>query len=97
MEQVRGVDSSGIMNTLLERRLIEERGRLDAPGRPILYGTTLDFLKSFGIESLNDLPKIDISKNNSTGIPEEMNVESKKELDKETGADENHNGDCEKE
>lgn len=59
VEQIRGVDCSGIMNTLVEKGLVEEKGRLDAPGRPILYGTTLDFLKRFGLNSLSDLPEID--------------------------------------
>ena len=59
MEKVRGVDCSGIVNSLLEKELIEERGRLDAPGRPILYGTTLNFLKSFGLNSVDELPDID--------------------------------------
>lgn len=59
VEQIRGVDCSGIMNTLVEKGLVEEKGRLDAPGRPILYGTTLEFLKRFGLNSLSDLPEID--------------------------------------
>lgn len=59
VEQIRGVDCSGIMNTLVEKCLVEEKGRLDAPGRPILYGTTLEFLKRFGLNSLSDLPEID--------------------------------------
>ena len=59
VEQIRGVDCSGIMNTLVEKGLVEEKGRLDAPGRPILYGTTLDFLKRFGLNSISDLPEID--------------------------------------
>lgn len=59
MEKVRGVDCSGIVNSLLEKDLIEERGRLDAPGRPIMYGTTLNFLKSFGINSIEELPDLD--------------------------------------
>ncbi|MBQ9941270.1 MAG: SMC-Scp complex subunit ScpB [Clostridia bacterium] len=59
IEKIRGVDCSGIVNTLLEKELIEERGRMDAPGRPILYGTTLNFLKSFGLSSVDDLPDID--------------------------------------
>ena len=59
IEQVRGVDSSGVTNSLLEKGLIEERGRMDVPGKPILYGTTLLFLKCFELSSLNDLPKID--------------------------------------
>lgn len=56
IEQVRGVDCSGIVNTLIQRQLIEECGRLDAPGRPILYRTTPDFLRCFGLETLDDLP-----------------------------------------
>lgn len=59
MEKVRGVDCSGIVNSLLEKELVEERGRLEAPGRPILYGTTLNFLKSFGLNSIDELPDID--------------------------------------
>lgn len=56
IEQVRGVDCSGIISTLIQRDLIEECGRLDAPGRPILYQTTPHFLRCFGLESLDDLP-----------------------------------------
>lgn len=59
IEQVRGVDSNGIVTTLENKGLIEERGRLDVPGRPVLYGTTLDFLRCFGLKSLNELPKIE--------------------------------------
>ncbi len=59
VEQVRGVDCSGIINSLVEKGLVEEKGRLDAPGRPILYGTTLTFLKCFGLNSLSELPEID--------------------------------------
>lgn len=59
VEQIRGVDCSGIMNTLVEKGLVEEKGRLDAPGRPILYGTTLEFLKRFGLNSISELPEID--------------------------------------
>ena len=59
VEQIRGVACSGIMNTLVEKGLVEEKGRLDAPGRPILYGTTLEFLKRFGLNSLSELPEIE--------------------------------------
>ena len=45
------------MNSLIDRGLIECKGRLDVPGRPMLYGTTADFLRSFGISSIEDLPK----------------------------------------
>ena len=56
IEQVRGVDCTGIVSTLIQRELIEECGRLDAPGRPILYQTTPHFLRCFGLESLDELP-----------------------------------------
>jgi segregation and condensation protein B len=59
IEQVRGVDSGGIVSSLETKGLVEERGRLDAAGRPILYGTTLNFLRCFGLKTLNDLPQID--------------------------------------
>lgn len=58
IEQVRGVDSSSIVTNLLEKDLIEERGSLDAPGRPMLFGTTPAFLRIFGLESIKDLPDI---------------------------------------
>ncbi len=56
VEQVRGVDCTGIMNTLVQRELVRECGRLDAPGRPILYETTPNFLRCFGLSSLAELP-----------------------------------------
>ena len=59
IEHVRGVDSSYSISKLLERNFIEQRGRLDMPGRPLLYGTTDEFLRCFGLESINDLPKLD--------------------------------------
>lgn len=59
IERVRGVDSSGIVSSLEAKELIEERGRLDVPGRPILYGTTLNFLRCFGLKSINELPKVE--------------------------------------
>lgn len=60
VEQVRGVDSSYSINVLLERELIEVCGQLDVPGRPRLYGTTENFLRVFGLSSLEDLPPIDL-------------------------------------
>lgn len=56
IEKIRGVDSSYAVSTLCDRRLIEAKGRLDAPGKPILYGTTDDFLRCFGLASLYELP-----------------------------------------
>ena len=58
VEQVRGVDSSYTVGLLLERGLIEECGRLQVPGRPILYRTTKKFLRSFHLSSLEELPEI---------------------------------------
>jgi segregation and condensation protein B len=58
IEAIRGVDSTGIVQSLLERQLIEPVGRLEAPGRPTLYGITKDFLTHFGLKDLKELPKI---------------------------------------
>jgi segregation and condensation protein B len=59
IEYLRGVNSDGPVNKLIERGLIEENGRLDAPGRPILYVTTQEFLRSFGLKSLSSLPDVE--------------------------------------
>ena len=56
VEQVRGIDSSSVVNTLVERGLIEEAGRLELPGRPIAYRTTDTFLRCFGLTALGELP-----------------------------------------
>ena len=58
VDQVRGVDSSYTVGLLLERELIEECGRLAVPGRPILYRTTKNFLRSFGLSTLDELPEL---------------------------------------
>lgn len=58
VEQVRGVDCSGVIGSLSEKGLIEEKGRLDLPGRPLLYGTTPVFLRCFGLESIDELPPL---------------------------------------
>lgn len=59
IDAIRGVDSSGVLQALLERQLIEPLGKLEAPGRPTLFGITKDFLKHFGLKDLNELPKIE--------------------------------------
>ena len=59
VEQIRGVDSSYSVGALLNKKLIEEAGRLNVPGRPIQYKTTPDFLRTFGIASLDELPPIE--------------------------------------
>lgn len=59
IEAIRGVRSDRAIETLVQRRLVEEVGRLDKTGRPILYGTTEDFLRYFGLESIEELPPIE--------------------------------------
>lgn len=58
VEQVRGVDCAAVLQGLLTKGLVEEKGRLELPGRPLLYGTTTGFLRSFSIASLNQLPPL---------------------------------------
>ena len=62
IEEIRGVKSDYAVNRLLEYGLIDEKGRLDTPGRPIIYGTTEEFMLRFGIESIDDLPILDPTK-----------------------------------
>lgn len=59
VEQIRGVDSSYSIGALLNKKLIEDAGRLNVPGRPILYKTTPNFLRTFGLSSLEELPEIE--------------------------------------
>lgn len=60
IDAVRGVDSNYAVNSLIDKELIASVGRLDAPGRPVLYGTTDKFLRVFGLSTLDDLPKTEI-------------------------------------
>jgi len=60
VEAIRGVNCDGVLRTLVSRGLVEEVGRLEQVGRPILYGTTFEFLQYFGLKSLDDLPPLDI-------------------------------------
>lgn len=59
VEKIRGVSCDHAINKLVEFNLIQELGRLDAPGRPLLFGTTEEFLRNFGVKSLGDLPTLD--------------------------------------
>lgn len=75
VDQVRGVDSSGVVRSLVERNLLEEHGRLnDVPGRPIAYRTTDNFLRCFGFSSLADLPPI-------PGSTDQLNLEDYEDFD----------------
>ena len=81
IEQVRGVDCSGVVTTLVEKGLIEERGRLELPGKPLLYGTTKNFLRCFGINELSELPPLPKNENAEESTAEQI------PLDEETAAE----------
>ncbi len=83
VDTVRGVDSSYAVGSLLERGLIESKGRLDAPGRPMLYGTTPDFLRCFGLSSIADLPGV------SSDEAAELLAKLGKQMQMEIDTDEN--------
>lgn len=68
IDTVRGVDSSYAVNSLIDKGLIESCGRLDAPGRPVLYATSEKFLRVFGINSLSELPETESLGNSDVGI-----------------------------
>ncbi|HZL15238.1 MAG TPA: SMC-Scp complex subunit ScpB [Verrucomicrobiae bacterium] len=70
IERIRGVDADYAIRSLVHRRLVVELGRADAPGRPILYGTGVEFLERFGLTSLEDLPVVDASVAERLTIPE---------------------------
>ncbi len=86
VDTLRRADSSYAMNNLLDRGLIESKGRLDAPGRPMLYGTTTDFLRAFGINSIEELPTN--SEEIQTVFANTPNVEVKEEEAKNEGDEE---------
>lgn len=75
VEQIRGVDCSGVIANLCQKSLIEEKGRLELPGRPLIYGTTSDFLRCFSLSSLKDLPPVP-SKNEEASDENNENIES---------------------
>jgi len=78
VEQIRGVDSAYSVAALLNKKLIEEAGRLNVPGRPIQYKTTPDFLRTFGLQSLEELPPIDkIAFGEPVELPEQPQAQEK--------------------
>lgn len=83
IEQIRGVNSDGCVNRLYERGLIEEAGRLDAPGRPILYATTQTFLRCFGLKSPQELPPINFVQLKIEEPPQGEQLEMEKEATEE--------------
>ena len=84
VDTVRGVDSTYAVNNLLDKGLIEPRGRVDAPGRPMLYATTPDFLRVFGINSISELP--DVSEiGHTVGSFENMTIDEMEQTEKVQG------------
>lgn len=75
IEYIRGVNSDYAVHRLVERGLIEEKGRLDAPGKPILFVTTQEFLRCFGLKSLEDLPDFDMSIDTAEEEPNQMRID----------------------
>ena len=84
IDTVRGVDSNYSVNTLCEKHLIEPCGRLDAPGRPMLYRTTEDFLRVFGLNSLSELPEITLPMKAKEGELPETTEPVAESLDEDT-------------
>ena len=71
IDEIRGVNSDGVVRNLLNKGLIEENGRVEGAGRPILYGTTSDFLNYFGLSSIEEMPTFDVQpteENNSKAL-----------------------------
>ena len=81
MEKIRGVSSDSAMNKLLEYNLIEDAGRMDAPGRPVMYQTTDEFLKMFGYKSLKDLPDLPKLKEELEQIEIEDGIDTEEEVE----------------
>ncbi|MDO4475583.1 MAG: SMC-Scp complex subunit ScpB [Lachnospiraceae bacterium] len=75
IEKIRGVKSDHAVNKLVEYNLVREVGRLDAPGRPILFGTTEEFLRHFGVDAVDELPMVDPVRK------EDFKLEAEKEID----------------
>ena len=76
VEQVRGVDCSGVIGSLVQKGLVEERGRLELPGRPLLYGTTEAFLRMLNISTLAELPPLPKDESEKTENAEEAGADA---------------------
>ncbi|MFZ3080247.1 MAG: SMC-Scp complex subunit ScpB [Bellilinea sp.] len=74
VDAIRGVNSDGVIKSLLSKGLIQEIGRTEGPGRPILYGSTQDFLSHFGINSLDDLPPFELLEQEGVSQDEEQRL-----------------------
>lgn len=76
IEAIRGVNSDGVLRTLLNKGLVEEVGRLDTVGHPMLFGTTFEFLRFFGLEQLEDLPTLELPEPETEQNPAEIEASS---------------------
>ena len=83
VEQIRGVDSSYSITALLHKKLIEECGRLNVPGRPNQYRTTPDFLRTFGLSGLQDMPELELA---DLGTQEQLTLEEAAPPEPETAS-----------
>lgn len=95
IESIRGVDSGGVLKTLLERKLIKIMGRMEVPGRPLVYGTTQEFLELFGLKDIKSLPTLkdyeDLAKElKESNVSDEIN-ESISDAEKEERNEEGNN------
>ena len=93
IEQVRGVDCSGVVSSLVARQLIEEKGRLELPGRPLIYGTTEHFLRCFNISSLDELPPLPTEDDEENG---DEQAKENSDTTAEQPLENNQNGDDKK-
>ncbi|MCD2500167.1 MULTISPECIES: SMC-Scp complex subunit ScpB [Clostridium] len=82
IDEIRGVKSESALQRLVERSLIREVGRLEVPGRPILYGTTDEFLRQFGLKNLKELPSLDLYEDKDTEESIELMDQVFKDIDK---------------
>ncbi len=80
VEQVRGVDCSGVIGSLTTKGLIEEKGRLELPGRPLIYGTTENFLRCFNVSSLDELPALPEEEEAQSSEAAEAEVQNNEEI-----------------
>ena len=95
IEKIRGVNSGSAIERLIERNLIKEVGRLDAPGRPLIYDTTEEFLRAFGFRSKTDLPIMDENQLSFIRKEAEREAERRKEKDTKIKKERNESGEIE--
>lgn len=100
IEAIRGVVVDGVVQTLLERGLIKIVGRSEVPGRPLLYGTTQEFLEHFGLKNVNDLPAVEELRKVNISLPEAArpdSAEAKEPIDQQDKLDDEDDEDDEEE